>query len=250
MTRAVLFDVDFTLIYPGPVFGAEGYRAFCERYGMTIDVSKFGDAIVGGSSLLDGRDRPEYDAELYHRYVRHLIQTMGASGDQLDACAREIYEAWAVCRHFELYDDVRPTLEELAAGGVRIGLVSNSHRCLESFQSHFELRGLIGAAVSSAAHGMMKPHPSIFLETLAMLGVPASEAAMVGDNVRDDIEGALAAGMRGILINRGGYVLPDASALEAAGVSIVQSLREVPAITAAASGIAGPVADLVREGLQ
>ena len=39
----------------------------------------------------------------------------------LDACAREIYEEWAVCRHFELYDDVRPTLEELAAGGVPPG---------------------------------------------------------------------------------------------------------------------------------
>ena len=30
-TRAVFFDVDFTLIYPGPVFQGEGYRAFCAR---------------------------------------------------------------------------------------------------------------------------------------------------------------------------------------------------------------------------
>ena len=27
---AVFFDVDFTLIYPGPTFQGEGYAAFCE----------------------------------------------------------------------------------------------------------------------------------------------------------------------------------------------------------------------------
>ena len=30
--RAVLFDVDFTLIYPGPMFQGEGYHAFCARH--------------------------------------------------------------------------------------------------------------------------------------------------------------------------------------------------------------------------
>ncbi len=250
MTRAVLFDVDFTLIYPGPVFGAEGYRAFCERYGMSVDVSRFDEALVSGAPLLDGRDRPEYDADTYLRYVRHLVTCMGASGERLDDCAREIYTEWARCCHFELYDDVRPTLEELAAGGVRVGLVSNSHRCLESFQSHFELRGLVGAALSSAVHGMMKPHPSIFADTLAVLDVLPADAVMIGDNVRDDIEGALAAGMRAVLINRSDGPHPDAQALEGAGVPIVGSLREVPAIVAAASGIAGSVAALVRESLE
>jgi len=28
MTSAVFFDVDFTLIYPGPTFQGEGYRRF------------------------------------------------------------------------------------------------------------------------------------------------------------------------------------------------------------------------------
>lgn len=239
MTRAVLFDVDFTLIYPGPVFGAEGYRAFCERYGMTIDIEGFDEAIASAAPLLDGRDRPEYDADVYVRYVRHLITSLGATGPRVDECAREIYAEWAHCRHFALYEDVRPTLEQLVAGGIRIGLVSNSHRCLESFQSYFELRGLVGAALTSAVHGMMKPHPSIFTDTLAVLNVAPSEAVMVGDNVRDDIEGALGAGMRAILINRADTPHPDTAVLDAAGVPIVRSLREVPSLVGAADGIAG-----------
>ena len=53
-------------------------------------------------------------------------------------------------------------LQELASAGIRIGLISNSHRCLASFQSHFELQEFVTATVSSSDHGLMKPHPSIF----------------------------------------------------------------------------------------
>ena len=36
-TQAVFFDVDFTLIYPGPAFQGEGYRTFCARHGIEVD---------------------------------------------------------------------------------------------------------------------------------------------------------------------------------------------------------------------
>ena len=35
VTTAVCFDVDFTLIYPGPTFRGEGYREFGDRHGLT-----------------------------------------------------------------------------------------------------------------------------------------------------------------------------------------------------------------------
>ena len=65
----------------------------------------------------------------------------------------------------------------------------------------------------------MKPHESIFRWALDQLGVEAREAAMVGDSVEDDIEGAAAIGMRGYLIDREGRHpegLPDLWALPAA----------------------------------
>ena len=104
---------------------------------------------------------------------------------------------WAACQHFELYDDVPAVLRSCRQAGLRIGLISNTHRCLASFQSHFELQGLISATVSSSDHGFMKPHPSIFSAALQLLGVAPAEAVMVGDSLRQDVEGALRAGMRG-----------------------------------------------------
>src|SRR5690606_24691682 len=119
-----------------------------------------------------------------------------------DPLSREINAAWAQCQHTPMYDDVPETLRRLHADGYRIGLISNTHRCLTSFQSHFALEGLISAAVSSSAHGYMKPHPSIFQSALTLVGAEPEASVMVGDSYAHDIEGAMALGMRGILIDR------------------------------------------------
>jgi putative hydrolase of the HAD superfamily len=224
-TKAILFDVDFTLIYPGPMFRGEGYQAFCARHGMTVDASRFADAVASAAPLLDGPEDARYDDDIYLAYTRHIIEQMGGRGPTVDACAREIYAEWASCQHFELYDEVPDVLRELAAAQIRIGLISNSHRCLASFQSHFELQGLITATVSSSQHGLMKPHPSIFAAALQLVDVQADEALMVGDSLRQDVEGALRAGMRAVLLRRGDGPAPRMAGSE---VPVIRSLRELP----------------------
>ena len=118
------------------------------------------------------------------------------------AVRRGNLQEWALCQHFLLYDDVPAALRALAAEDILIGLISNSHRCLESFQEHFELDGLIDVAVSSSQHGYMKPHPSIFEAALKLAGVAAADAVMVGDSLTQDIDGARGVGMRGVLVRR------------------------------------------------
>ncbi len=207
--KAVFFDVDFTLIYPGPTFQGEGYEQFCRRHGIAVDPARFPDAVRAASSILNEEQDHTYDADIFVRYTRKIIEGMGGTGDRLTACAEEVYAEWAACQHFFLYDDVTPALRELAARDLKLGLISNSHRCLASFQQHFELHGLIAAAISSSEHGYMKPHRSIFDAALAMVGVSAAEAVMVGDSVPHDIEGARRVGMRGILVQRSaGWPVP------------------------------------------
>jgi putative hydrolase of the HAD superfamily len=222
---AVFFDVDFTLIYPGPTFQGEGYARFCARHGIHVDPGRFPLAVRAASSVLDEQQDHVYDAAIFVRYTRRVIEEMGGGGDCLDACAREIYDEWAGCQHFFLYDDVVPVLHGLAARGVKLGLISNSHRCLTSFQEHFALGGLIAAAISSSAHGYLKPHPSIFEAALRQAGVAAGESVMVGDSVPHDIDGARRVGMRGVLVHRS-----DDPAPPAPGVPVIRSLTELPAL--------------------
>jgi len=231
VTRAVFFDVDFTLIHPGPTFLGEGYRTFCARHGIDVEPARFAEAVSAAAALLDGPDDTRYSDEIFIVYTRRIIEGMGGAGPNLDACAREIYREWAACHHFELYDDVPDVLRALASAGVRIGLISNSHRCLASFQSHFELQGLITATVSSSEHGFMKPHPSIFSAALQLVDVAPETAVMVGDSLRHDVEGAMRVGMRGVLLQRGGAPAPRAQEL---GVPVIRSLRYLPRLLALA----------------
>ena len=239
--KAVFFDVDFTLIYPGPTFRGEGYERFCAGYGISVDPSGFDRAVASAAPILDEREDPVYDAGIFVQYTRHIIEQMGGTGGRLDDCAREIYVEWAACHHFHLYEEVPQVLRALAQAGVRVGLISNSHRSLASFESHFELQGLIAAAVSSSEHGYMKPHPSIFRAALALLDVAAGDALMVGDNVRQDIEGALGVGMRAALLHRGASPPGNHQALADAGVAVIGSLMDVVALcTRAPVRPAGP----------
>jgi len=221
--RAVFFDVDFTLIYPGPAFQASGYRDFCSRFGIEVDPSRFDAAVVGAATFLEPDSR-RYDAELYIAYTRRIIEGMGGTGPSVDAVARAIYTEWAACHHFMLYDDVGEVLQELHASGLKLGLITNSHRCLASFQRHFELEGLFSVTLSSLEHGYMKPDPSIFEAALKALDLEPAEAIMVGDSVSHDVEGARRLGMRAVLLSRS----PGARASCPPDVPVIDSLRQLP----------------------
>ena len=223
-TAAVFFDVDFTLIHPGPAFQGAGYQANCARFGIEVDPSRFEAAVAGASSVLDTADQ-SYDAQLYVNYTRRIIELMGGTGRHLETVARDIYDQWAEHRHFSLYDDVAAALMTLHGRGIRLGLISNSHRCLASFQSHFELDGLISATVSSSDHGFMKPHPRIFAVALELMQVGAAESVMVGDSLTHDVAGARRAGMRGILLARGERETPVDPE-----VTVIRSLAELPGL--------------------
>lgn len=247
VTRAVFFDVDFTLIYPGPTFGGEGYRQFCDKYGLQVDPARFERAVAEASSLLDVAQDSAYNPGIFINYTSRIIEGMGGSGPEVDAASREIYEEWALCHHFHLYDDVAATFRTLVDRGVRLGLISNTHRSLELFQVHFALEGLISATVSSSDHGFLKPHPSIFEAALRLIDVAPREAVMVGDSFKHDIAGALSVGMRGVLLQRSGEPPSPASGTAPrfggprtlghadsrpgpSGVPVIRTLCELPAV--------------------
>jgi HAD superfamily hydrolase (TIGR01549 family) len=222
VTRAVFFDVDFTLIHPGPTFQGAGYRDFCAQYGIEVDATAFEEAVASASAVLDSQGGI-YDPQVFITYTRRIIEGMGGSGAGVDAAARDIYGEWAACQHFSLYDDVADVLRGLHRAGLQIGLISNTQRCLTSFEQHFELEGLFSVALSSFEHGYMKPHRSIFDAALRATRARPHEAVMVGDSYAHDIEGALGAGMRAVLVSRSGRAESTPLA-----VPVISSLRQLP----------------------
>ena len=228
MIKAVFFDVDFTLIYPGPTFQAEGYRRACAAHGIIVDPAKFDAATAASSFILDEVEEQIYNHDVFIHYTASIIEKMGGRGAKVVEVAGEIYDQWSVNHHFELYDDVAPVLEALQRRGLIVGAISNSHRSLDAFREHFSLENIITVSVSGAEHGYMKPHRSIFDAALERAKVGAADALMVGDSFKHDIEGALNAGWRAVLLRRSGevpYPLPD-------GLPVIKTLPDlVPLLT-------------------
>ena len=226
MIRAVFFDVDFTWIFPGPTFQAEGYRSACAAMGVEVDPSRFDQATAASSFILDEVEEQIYNHDLFVHYTASIIEHMGGRGPNVVEVARCIYEQWAVNHHFEMYDDAAPVLEGLQARGLKVGVISNSHRSLDAFREHFSLTGLIHVSVSSAEHGYMKPHRSIFDAALERAQVRPEESLMVGDSLKHDVEGALKAGLRAVLLRRSGEVPPDLPA----NVPVIRTLAQLDAL--------------------
>jgi HAD superfamily hydrolase (TIGR01549 family) len=218
--KAVLFDVDFTIAKPGPDLGPEGYQRLGARFGLELDPTRYDAARAHAIETLERHPELDHDEEVWVLFTEQIIRGMGGNSGRAYACAIEMTRAWEHAHNFDLFDDVLPTLAELRRHELAIGLVSNTSRDLDAFIRHHGLD--VDAAVSSGRHGKTKPHPTIFRAALELLGVDAAEAVMVGDSPDDDVGGALAVGMRALLLDRDDRYpaaedkLPDLRALPAA----------------------------------
>jgi HAD superfamily hydrolase (TIGR01662 family) len=198
--RAVLLDVDFTLVRPGPELGPEGYVRAGERHGLSLDRSRYDAGREAALATVELHPEFEHDDEVWFAFTERVVRAMGGSGSAARDCAVEITRGWERHDNFELYDDALPALAELRRHGLKIGLVSNSARDVRAFAEHHGLD--IDAGISSFHHGRTKPHASIFRAVLDLLEVGPEDAAMVGDSVDDDVGGARAIGMHAVLVDR------------------------------------------------
>jgi putative hydrolase of the HAD superfamily len=199
--RAIVFDVDYTIARPGPDLGPDGYRRLGKRHGLDLDPTLYDEARRAAFATLKRHPELDHDEEVWVLFTQRIIEGMGGVGDTY-AAALEMEGAWSHAHHFELYDDARPVLEELRGRGLQIGLLSNSARDLDLFVAHHALH--VDAVLTSISHGKTKPHETIFRRMLELLGVQPAEAAMVGDTLEDDVEGARAVGMHALLVDREG----------------------------------------------
>jgi putative hydrolase of the HAD superfamily len=147
-----------------------------------------------------------------------------------DASVEQLTAALLDALAFSAYPDSAPALRALRADGWALVVVSNWDASLHERLAETGLAGLVDGAVASAELGAAKPDGAIFARGLALAGARAGDAWHVGDSVEADVEGALAAGIRPVLICREG----EPPVLD--GVPVIRGLDALPPLIAAASG--------------
>jgi putative hydrolase of the HAD superfamily len=123
---------------------------------------------------------------------------------------------------YRLFPDTLPALDRLAQAGVQAVIVSNHIWRLPEVVRGLGLAAKVEGVLTSARVGYRKPHPGMFHAALRLTGTAPGETLMVGDSVRDDVEGALGVGMRAALLDR------DGRHRRVEGATVVRSLLEIP----------------------
>lgn len=106
---------------------------------------------------------------------------------------------------FGAYPEVPAVLRALRDRGLRLVVCSNWDLSLHDVLARTGLAPLLDGAAISAVEGAEKPDPALLRRALALADVGEPAAALhVGDSVAADVEGALAAGIRPVLVRRAG----------------------------------------------
>jgi putative hydrolase of the HAD superfamily len=207
--RAVFFDAVGTLLLPAvPVVVT--YREVGRRHGADLDEptirARLRLAFEKQERLdqqADWRTNEKREIERWRSIVRETLpETANA-----DACFADLWEHYRSPSAWSTAARTGPVLSELARRGLTLGMASNFDARLAGIVSAFaELAPLADRCIISSLIGWRKPSREFFEEVVARSGCAPSEILFVGDDVRNDFEGARAAQMRAILFDPAGNV--------------------------------------------
>lgn len=199
MIKAVIFDVDGTLIDSND-FHAEAWHKAFEKYGFKIPFEKIRPQIGKGADTL----LPEFLSE----------KEIEEFGDELAEKRGEIFKNEYLDR-VKPFGQVRELFQKLKSKGVKIALASSSKKDeVEDYEKIANIADLVEKETSTDDAENSKPEPDIFEAALKLLGNPEKDKIIVVGDTPYDAEAAKKAGIKTIGVLCGGF---PQSELEKAG---------------------------------
>ncbi|MEV6742521.1 HAD family hydrolase [Streptomyces sp. NPDC051104] len=182
MIRAVVFDVGECLVDETREYGT---------WADWLGVPRHTFHAMFGAVIAQGRDYREVFQEFRPGFDLYEERDKRAAAGQPETFGEA-----------DLYDDVRPTLTQLRADGLWLGIAGNqtihAGKILrELFTNDVDLIG------TSDDWGASKPDPEFFRRVAEVTPFANDEILYVGDRVDNDLRPAVAAGMHTALVHRG-----------------------------------------------
>ena len=207
--RAVLLDAAGTLIDLTRPLG-DTYSELAREFGGDLDpgtlAAGFRTAFTDIPPMaFPGRSGADLD-RAERGWWRVVVEraTRAAGGvPEFDGYFDRLYAHYASARAWRAYPEVPDVLSALRGRGFELAVVSNFDSRLPPLLDALGLAPFFDAVVCSAQAGAAKPDRAIFAHALAALGIEASEALHVGDSREADYDGARAAGIEALLVDRG-----------------------------------------------
>ncbi|HRI15547.1 MAG TPA: HAD-IA family hydrolase [Verrucomicrobiota bacterium] len=196
--RAITLDAGGTLLEPWPSVGQVYADAAADAGFGDFNAVELNDRF---GALWRRRVAFDYSRESWARLVAATMTGLTpnpAAPELFDA----IWQRFAEARSWRVFPDVRPGLDALISLGIRLAVVSNWDERLAPLLQDLELSGYFEFVLPSIDSPGPKPDPRIFTAAADLLGLPPEAVLHVGDSAQEDVAGAIAAGLKAILLDR------------------------------------------------
>ncbi len=206
--QIVFLDLDGTLLENREHFPSVFVRLLRE-HGVDCDPAAVGAAVQDIWPWYEAHvgDFQSDEMAFWLGFNRRVCQAVGA-GERSEAIGSAVTEIFRGLDTPTLYDDALPCLDQLAAAGYRLGVITarpDAHRVLAPLGvvERFEL------LVDAFSAGSAKQDSAIYTHALDLAKTRPEQALHVGDQYTRDVEPARALGMHTVLLDRSG-AQPDA----------------------------------------
>jgi len=227
---ALTLDAGNTLLHCDPSPAAI-YAEHLSRYGPAVTAAEVGPVFRKTWAEMQrlnpaGTDRygsmPGSERAWWGAFVQRVLATLEHPAPWRPLLD-DLYDAFSSPSIWKTYPDTCPALEELRDGGMRLAVISNWDRRLPTILDDLGLTPFFETITVSSIEGVEKPSPEIFTRTLNRLELSPERVIHVGDSPHDDYEGAAAAGVRPLLIDRRGLFSGDS-------FRRIEALTELPGL--------------------
>jgi len=152
----------------------------------------------------EDQDIPQREFDWWRIVAGNTFESAGVMEQFTDFSSffSELYIHFGTAEPWFVYPDVIPALRKWQQMGIELGVVSNFDSRIYSVLQGLEIREYFDSITISTQVGVAKPNPMIFQIALEKHNCSPEAAWHIGDSLKEDYQGAKAAGLRGIWINR------------------------------------------------
>jgi putative hydrolase of the HAD superfamily len=129
----------------------------------------------------------------WQAYWRAVVRA--ATGVEDDRVFQDLYAHFERAEAWRVAAGAATALVALRELGLGLGLISNWDVRLVGLLTRLDLTHLFDVVIVSAVERVEKPDPAIFLLACRRMGFAPNQVLHVGDDPRDDVDGARAAGL-------------------------------------------------------
>ncbi|AFY31058.1 HAD family hydrolase [Calothrix sp. PCC 7507] len=209
--KVIFLDAVGTLIGVKGSVG-EVYRQIAQEFGVEVSAdilnTKFIQSFKAAPPPIfpdaDNQDIPQHEFDWWQKIAFNTFESAGVIKQFSDFSAffSELYIHFGTAQAWFVYPDVLSALVNWRRLGIELGVVSNFDSRIYSVLQSLGLRDFFTSITISTQVGVAKPNPQIFTVALEKHDCQPEAAWHIGDSVTEDYNGAKAAGLRGIWINR------------------------------------------------